>query len=87
MVVVGDPDRVPLLADEFLLKRKADRCRDAIELACRFGVDRPDTRGHRVLELVARLADAGEHDVLRRETRALGDADLAAGVRIRAAAE
>jgi uridine phosphorylase len=26
VVVVGDPDRVPLLADEFLHKRKADRC-------------------------------------------------------------
>jgi len=26
VVVVGDPDRVPLLADEFLHERKADRC-------------------------------------------------------------
>ena len=60
---------------------------DAIELAGGFGVDGADASRDRVLELVARLADAGEDDVRRREARALRDRDLAAGVRIGAAAE
>ena len=38
---------------------------DAIELARRFGVDRADVLRDGELELVARLADAGEHDVGR----------------------
>ena len=42
---------------------------DAIELAGRFRVDRADAVGDRVLQLVARLADAGEDDVAPARSR------------------
>ena len=66
--------------------RRGER-RNAIELAGRFGVDRADADGDRALQLGARLADSGEHDVGRVHTRAQGDRDLTAGVRVECAAD
>jgi hypothetical protein len=60
---------------------------DAIELSGRLGVDRADVGADRVFKLRAGLADAGEDDIARRESGAERDVDLAAGVRIGAAAE
>jgi hypothetical protein len=60
---------------------------NAIEFTRRFGVDRADALRDRVLQLLARLAHAREHDVARRKPRSLRDLDLAAGVRVGAAAE
>ena len=60
---------------------------DPIELAGRLGVDRADVGGDGELELVARLADAGEDDVGGREAGAERHLDLAAGVGVGAAAE
>ena len=45
---------------------------DAIEFPGRFGVDRSDPLSDRELELVVRLAHAGEDDVRRREAGAKG---------------
>ena len=55
---------------------------DAIELPCRFGVDRLDAKRDRALELVPRLADAGEHDLGRNEAGPEGHVDFAARVRV-----
>jgi hypothetical protein len=71
--------RLPLLA--------AGDGRDAIELAGRLGIDRADVARDREFELGARLAHAGEHHLARREAGAQRDLDLAAGVRVGAAAE
>ena len=73
------------------LKRRATRAlaalrgsqlSDTVEFARRFRVDGADTRRDRVLELIARLPDASEHDVSRRVSGALRHLDLAAGIRI-----
>jgi hypothetical protein len=66
--------------------RAGDR-RNTIQLARRFRVDGTDILRDRVLELLARLANARKNDVARREAGVLGDLDFAAGVRIGAAAE
>jgi hypothetical protein len=60
---------------------------NAIELTRRLGVDGADVLRHREFELLACLADAGEHDVGGREAGAKRDADLAAGVGVGTAAE
>ena len=59
----------------------------AIELAGRLDVDRVDAGGDGERQLVARLADAREHDVARIEARAQRHLDLADRVRVGAAAE
>ena len=53
---------------------------DPRHLAGRLGVDGADAEADRALELVARLADAGEDDLVRREAGAQRDLDLAARV-------
>ena len=60
---------------------------DAIELARRLDVDGVDARGDRERQLVARLADAGEDDVARREPGAQRNLDLTHRVRVGAAAQ
>src|SRR5215510_13259849 len=61
--------------------------RDAVELSRGLRIDGANSVCDRVLELLARLADAGEHDLLRRKSRTLSDGNFAAGVGIGAASE
>ena len=60
---------------------------DALQLAFRLGVDRLDAEVDRLRQLRRGLADAGEDDLLGDEAGPQGDVDLAARVRVRAAAE
>ena len=77
-----DPQRDSRLDAE----RVCDR-RDTIQLTRRFRVDRGDTVRNGVLELSARLADAGENDLGRKEPGPLRHVYLPARVRIDLAAE
>ena len=63
------------------------RSRRCVRARRRLGVDRPDAESDRLLELRARLADAGEDDLRRDETGAERHVDLAAGVRVGVAAQ
>ena len=60
---------------------------DALELSRRLDVDRPQAERHRLLELLPRLADAGEDDVGGGETGAAGDLDFPDGVGVDGAAQ
>ena len=60
---------------------------DPLDFPGRFGVDRVQAQADGALDLVVRLADAGEHDFVGREPGAKGDFDFAAGVGIRVRAE
>ncbi len=60
---------------------------DPSQLARRLDVDRLDVEGDRALELRRRLADPGEDELPRLETRGPGDVDFPDRVGIRGAAE
>src|SRR5688572_16803928 len=59
---------------------------DPIEFACRFRIDRGDTKSYGTRDLGTRLADPREDDIRRGVSCAQCDLDLAAGVRVDAAA-
>ena len=60
---------------------------DPLELALRLRVDGLDAEIDRLRQLRGGLADAGEDDLRRNESGAQRDVDLAAGVRVGAAAQ
>ena len=59
---------------------------DALQLACRLGVDGLEAELHGPLDFVGRFADAAEDDVRRREASAHRQLDLADGIGVDGAA-
>ena len=81
-MAAGIDVRVETQGHPRLAAMRGSQLSDTVEFARRFRVDGADTRRDRVLELIARLPDASEHDVARRVSGALRHLDLAAGIRI-----
>ena len=86
-VGVGVDVRVHPQGDPGLHAARAGQRVDAVRFAVRLDVDGLHAEGDRVVELVARLADAGEDDLRRLEAGPQGRLDLAPRVRVGAGAE